>query len=140
MAAFAKPATFEEIDHTADWAYRVAGSSLAALFLAAAQGLYYLAGLELAEEPRITREIRLEGVDAESLLVAWLNELLYLHECENLGFDQLEILSLDAQSLQAQVAGAPVTQWVKDIKAVTYHNLAICSTEAGFEVTLVIDV
>ena len=132
--------SFEEIEHTADWAYRVRGKDLAELFIQAALGLYALVGMELAPEERITRALQLEGIDRESLLVAWLNELLYFHESEGLGFERLEIQHLDETSIQAIVTGAPTQQWLKDIKAVTYHNLAIRETESGLEVTLVLDV
>lgn len=131
---------FEEIEHTADWAYRVRGEDLAQLFIQAALGLYSLVGMELASGSRITKEIELKGIDSESLLVAWLNELLYLHESEGLGFEQIEIQHLDKTSLRARAIGAPTQQWLKDIKAVTYHNLAILETKSGLEVTLVLDV
>lgn len=131
---------FEEIEHTADWAYRVRGKNLAQLLIQAALGLYSLVGMELAPDSQTTRSIQLKGIDRESLLVAWLNELLYLHESEGLGFEGLEIQHLDETSLRAKVTGAPTQQWLKDIKAVTYHNLAIRETESGLEVTLVLDV
>jgi SHS2 domain-containing protein len=131
---------FEEIEHTADWSYRVWGANLPELFLQAAAGLYRLAGIRLACEPQITREIELKAIDPESLLIAWLNELLYLHESERLGFDQLEIVHLDETTLHARITGAPTEEWVKDIKAVTYHNLNIRETPSGLEVTLVLDV
>ncbi len=131
---------FEEIEHTADWAYRVRGKNLAELLIQATLGLYSLVGMQLAPGAQITRSIQLKGIDRESLLVAWLNELLYLHESEGLGFEDIKINYLDETSIQAQVTGAPTQQWLKDIKAVTYHNLAICETESGLEVTLVLDV
>jgi SHS2 domain-containing protein len=131
---------FEEIEHTADWAYRVKGYNLADLFIQAAHGLYALVGMELASEVTVTRTIKLEGIDRESLLVAWLNELLYLHESEGLGFVEIEIQHLDETSLQATVRGASTQQWLKEIKAVTYHNLSIEEKESGLEVTLVLDV
>lgn len=132
--------SFEEIEHTADWAYRVRGNNLAELFIQAAQGLYLLVGMQLTPGAKITRSIELKALDRESLLVAWLNELLYLHESESLGFSQLEIQRLEGTSLKAKVTGAPTQQWLKEIKAVTYHNLAIRNTESGLEVTLVLDV
>jgi SHS2 domain-containing protein len=96
--------------------------------------------MQITQEAKITREIKLQGIDPESLLVAWLNELLYYHESEGLGFEQIEIEHLERTSLQARVTGAPTQQWLKDIKAVTYHNLSITETETGLEVTLVLDV
>ena len=131
---------FEEIEHTADWAYRVRGSNLTELFIQAAKGLYFLVGMEITAGAKTTRSIEVQAIDRESLLVAWLNELLYFHESENLGFEQLEIQYLDETSLIAKVTGAPTQQWLKDIKAVTYHNLAIRQTASELEVTLVLDV
>lgn len=135
-----KPIGFEEIDHTADWSYRVWGKTLEDLFIHAAQGLYYLVSIRLAPQPRVMRDITLQGIDYESLLVAWLNELIHLHDSENLGFDQIEIVQLNETTLHAKLLGAPTQQWLKDIKAATYHNLAIRSTETGVEATLVLDV
>ena len=132
--------SFEEIEHTADWAYRVRGKNLAELFIQAALGLYALVEMQLAPASETTRLIQLTGIDRESLLVAWLNELLYFHESEGLGFEGLEIQHLDETSITAKVTGAPTQQWLKDIKAVTYHNLAIQEIESGLEVTLVLDV
>lgn len=133
-------AGFEEVEHTADWAYRVWAADLATLFIQAAIALYALAGVVLAREPLVEREVQLQGVDSESLLVAWLNELLYFRESENLGFNQFQILHLTPQDLKIQMGGAAVTQWSKYVKAVTYHNLSIRKTATGYEATLVLDV
>ena len=91
-------------------------------------------------EPVSTHTIALAAVDRESLLVAWLNELLYLHEEHNLGVEVIQDFCLNPTSLQATVATRPVQRWIKDIKAVTYNNLSILTTPYGFEVTLVLDV
>jgi SHS2 domain-containing protein len=131
---------FQEIDHTADWAYRVWADSLEALFKQAADGLYHLAGMTLTAAPQRIQTLSLQAVDPESLLVAWLNELLYLHEAHNLGVEVISQLSLNKTSLQATVVVRPVQQWIKDIKAVTYNNLAIATMDHGFEATLVLDV
>ncbi len=131
---------FQEIDHTADWAYRVWADSLENLFKQAATGLYVLAGMVLAPQTSTTHVIYLEAVDAESLLVAWLNELLYLHEKNNLGVADISRFFLKKTSLQTTVVARPVQQWIKDIKAATYNNLAIAATDHGFEVTIVLDV
>ena len=131
---------FQEIDHTADWAYRVWADSLDNLFKQAATGLYHLAGMVLAPQTPSTHTISLEAVDSESLLVAWLNELLYLHEENNLGVEIISDFFLNKTSLQATVVARSVQQWTKDIKAATYNNLIISTTNCGFEVTIVLDV
>ncbi len=72
------------IELRSDWTYRVRGHSLADLFIQAAHGLYSLVGMQLAPKLLVTRTIKLKGIDRESLLVAWLNELLYLHKSKGL--------------------------------------------------------
>lgn len=130
---------FIEIEHTADWALKVWAPDVSALFAQAAQGMYWLMETTLQPEPRLTRTVRLEGADAESLLVSFLSELLYLGESQGLGFDLFD-LSVDDTRLTAQLQGAPIAEQKKEIKAVTYHNLAIQHTPRGVRTTIVFDV
>jgi|SRR5688572_13316817 SHS2 domain-containing protein len=131
---------FREIDHTADWALEVWAPTLEQLFVEAARGMYALAGAAPGEGARERRPVALTGGDAESLLVGWLQELLYFTESEGLAFDEFHIASLTPQALAAEAVGAPAAHLEKVIKAVTYHNLAIRPTEFGQSVTLVFDV
>jgi SHS2 domain-containing protein len=130
---------FEELPHTADWALRVWAASLPALFAEAAVGMNTLSGVQLAPSPRLSHSFAAEAPDVESLLVQFLSELVYLAEQENQGFDAFEI-SLIGLELKAVMAGAPLLSLNKSIKAVTYHNLQIRQTDAGFEVEIVFDV
>jgi SHS2 domain-containing protein len=131
---------FREIDHTADWALEVWAPTLEALFVEAARGMQALASAEPGDGPRVQRQISLQAGDAESLLVSWLQELLYLTEDEGLALDEFRFASLSAELLEAQVTGAPARHLEKVIKAVTYHNLAIRADERGYSVTIVFDV
>ena len=132
-------AGFREIAHTADWALQVWAPDLAELFALAAQGMAALMEQRLVEGERQVREMTLEGADEESLLVAFLTELLYLRESEGLGFDQFDVDLAEGQ-LKARAWGAPLAGQAKEIKAVTYHNLAIRRSQAGCAVTIVFDV
>ena len=78
---------FEELPHTADRAIRAWGETLSDLFVWAARGMYSLAGnpeVELRGGKEVTLEV--EAASPEGLLVAWLNELLYLTETKKLLF------------------------------------------------------
>ncbi len=130
---------FTEIQHTADWALKVWAPNLEVLFSQAAQGMYWLMETALQEGPRIERAIEVDGPDAESLLVAFLSELLYLSESEGLGFDQFDVTILNTR-LRAAARGAPLATQKKEIKAVTFHNLAIRRDGESFTVTIVFDV
>jgi len=92
------------------------------------------------EEPACEREVRLEGTDYESLLVDWLNELIYLHEVEGETYSQFNIEALSPTKLEACIAGGPTKNKTKAIKAATFHNLAIEKTPNGLVATIVFDV
>jgi SHS2 domain-containing protein len=130
---------YEEIPHTADWSIRVWARNLEELLVESAQGMYWLAGAELAEEPRIKKTFEAEESDGESLLVAFLSELVYYAEQENLGFDDFDIQIKNGR-LKAELEGAPLKSLSKAIKAVTWHNLNINKTARGLEVEIVFDV
>ena len=132
-------AGFREIEHTADWELEVWAPDLLALLEQAAIGMYTLEGVRLRAESRVDRSFSLPMEDAESLLVRFLGELLYLGEQENLAFDRFD-LHLDAGWLHARLAGAAIETVRKEIKAVTYHNLAIRTTGKGLDVHIVFDV
>jgi len=130
---------FEEIPHTADVALRVWGKELPDLFAEAARGWNALAGAVLASGRGVRRTFQAEAPDAESLLVAFLSELLYYAEQENLGFETFDIQITDNR-ITVVMEGAPLAALRKAIKAVTFHNLAIRRGENGYEVEIVFDV
>jgi len=130
---------FEEISHTADWSIRVWADDLAGLLVESARGMNWLAGAELADQPRVKQSFEAEGPDGESMLVAFLSELVYYAEQQNLGFDDFAIETKNDR-LKAEIEGAPLKSLSKAIKAVTWHNLKIKETERGLEVEIVFDV
>jgi len=131
---------FIEVEHTADWSIRVHGATLPDLFVNAATGMYSL----VADLPSITlsieRAIEVKGVDAEALLVNWLNELIYHTEMDGEVFCEFHIESFEPTQLRATVGAGRGIELKKQIKAVTFHNLQIVLTNEGYEVTLVFDV
>jgi SHS2 domain-containing protein len=130
---------FREHEHTADWELEVWASDLSNLLKQAALGMYALAGLRLSSEPRIERRLQLSAPDAESLLVGFLQELLFISEIDGVGFDQFEIRLVDL-TLDAMLVGTSISSISKEIKAVTYHNLQIRNTARGLEARVVFDV
>jgi SHS2 domain-containing protein len=134
-----QPLGFREIEHTADWELEVWAPDMAGLLEQAARGMYWMMGARLQPEQNQTRVMELKAIDPEGLLVAFLSELLYLIEQENLGFEKFDI-QLNGLSLKAYLVGGRLASIDKGIKAVTYHKLAIRKTEEGFEVNIVFDV
>lgn len=141
---------FEEISHTADWSVRVWAEDLPSLFAESARAMNMLAGVKTGTSPRVKRIFESDGADSESLLVAFLSELVYCQEQENLAFELFELKVEEpaltgaavskGQTLKVEMVGAEILSVDKAIKAVTYHNLKIERTSRGLEVTLVFDV
>ena len=137
------PAGFEEIPHTADWALRVWAPDLTTLFVTAAKGMNALTGMTLAASQRIERNFEAKAADEESLLVAFLSELVYYAEQGHLGFDEFVIERLESGVLKVSMRGATIESLIKAIKAVTYHNLKISRSRLKrdlLEVEIVFDV
>ena len=132
---------FEEIEHTADKALHIHGRNLEQLLLSAAQGMNNLMITDVSKLPtRIKKNIEVEVIDAESLLVEWLGELAYWAETEMLIFSKFDLHTVAATHVRATLWGGHVQKLDKHIKAVTYHNLKIVKTNTGLEATVVFDV
>lgn len=101
--------------------------------------MYALMDLGFTQEPHLEYSLKLSAVDTESLLVAFLTELLYLLERDREAFDRIRIELKDG-SLEADLSGLPVISQKKEIKAVTYHNLRIDRSGERYETTIVFDV
>jgi len=130
---------FQEMTHTADWALNVWAERLEGLFVQAAVGMYYLLDIRLQKDSPIIKEFSLAESDPESMLVAFLSELLYYMEHDQAGFDQIQV-QIENGHLEAGLSGGRVIAQAKEIKAVTYHNLKIVQNGGKFETTIVFDV
>lgn len=131
---------FEEVRHTADWALRVQGADLAELMLNAARGMLALLGAEPGSSAGTPSQVEVDADDAESLLVAWLGELLYRMESRQVTFDEMNVRVEAGTHLTADVRERPILRATRAIKAVTYHGLAITNTPDGLTATVVFDV
>jgi SHS2 domain-containing protein len=91
-------------------------------------------------ESSATQEIEVGGVDCESLLVNWLNEILFLEQTHQLICGRFHIYELNGCHLRARVETRKSNQSHAHIKAATFHNLAIRQTSEGLEAEVVLDV
>lgn len=132
--------SYEELEHTADVAIQVVGASLAELFTNAAYGMIHLTGAETVESPPFPTEISIVAYDIETLLVSWLEELLFGMEMRNVTYTNIELKLEDEIKLRACLNEVPATFTRSLIKAVTYNDLKISRTGEGFEVVIVFDV
>jgi SHS2 domain-containing protein len=131
---------FREHAHTADWELEVWAPDLPVLLEQAAWGMYALSGMQLAGSTPQQRSISLHAMDAEGLLVRFLSELLWFQQEERLGFDHFSIQVENNCNLQAHLVGSLILKLDKEIKAVTYNDLAVKVTSMGLSVNIVFDV
>jgi SHS2 domain-containing protein len=131
-------------DHTADKGIVAHADSLADLYAGAAVGMF--AGMYALEgfTPTLTREISVRAADRESLLVAWLQELIFWFEVEDEVYTEATVLEVTETSLTATVSGcklgSEIVQIGAAVKAVTYHGLSLREVADGWEATLLFDV
>jgi SHS2 domain-containing protein len=139
MQANVRNRGFQEIPHTADWAMKAWAEDLPGLFAEAAVGMNALEGVRLSNDRGIRRLFEDQADDAESLLVAFLSELVYLQEQENIGFVEFDV-RLEGRQLSVKMQGATLAAIEKPIKAVTFNDMKISATTSGYEVQVVFDV
>jgi len=135
---------FEVIEHTADIGIRAFGASRTKLFENAAYGMFSL--ITDLEKVRIDSafSIEIEADDLETLLVEWLNELIYLYDSRSLLLKSFKISSLQETALQGMAYEEQIDfsrhGLNADIKAATYHMLKINKDPAGWKAEIIFDV
>lgn len=145
--AMVKEATgksFEVIDHTADVGIIAYGAEIKQVFVNAALALFSLiTELEdVGEELKYDVEVASE--DRESLLVEWLNELVYLFDAEHVLLQRFDIQGLSNTRLKAACYGEkfdPSRHRIKTgVKAATYHMLRIDKDNKGYKAQVIFDI
>ena len=134
---------FEIIDHTADIGLVAHGRTLKEAFANAAYGMFtFIAELEEVGE-NACQEVEVQAEDQESLLVTWLNELLYQFETTRIIFKRFDILNLSQTTLKARIHGEEMDiqrhSLKSGVKAATYHMLQIDKGD-GYRVQVIFDV
>lgn len=132
--------TYEEIEHTADWALRVRGQNLTDLFRNAAFGMLSLLEIETLPGNPESRSFELKAEDTETLLVSWLEELLYPLEVEGAAVVDFQVEVLEKVQVKAMIKLNKIASIKKEIKAVTFNELDIRAAEFGYETIIVFDV
>ena len=134
---------FETIDHTADVGIVAYGADIRQAFANAARGLFSLI-TELDDVEEVTsRDIELTASDEESLLVGWLNELVYRFDTEGIILKRFDIIHMDNTQLKARGYGEKIDsskhKLKREVKAATYHMLEVdknngCRVQVLFDI------
>ena len=119
---------FEELDHTADVGIRAYGATVEELFENAAAGLFSLIVELETVKPRGEVEVKVTAEDLETLMVNWLQELLFLHETQHLVFCDFDV-AIEKLDLTGRARGEAIDKRRHElklaVKAVTYHRLKV---------------
>src|SRR5437763_15571192 len=135
---------YEVFEHTADVGLNIFGSTLPELFIHGAEGMESLMVPPEQVRALVSREIAVEGHDLVSLLIAWLNELIFLFDTEYLLFREFEIETLTETHLKGRASGEPYDAQrhalSSAIKAVTWHEAAVEATSDGYKARIIFDI
>jgi protein archease len=136
--------TFEIMDHTADVGIIAYGMNIEELFSNAALALFSLiTELESIQE-KLHLNVKVGSDERDSLLVEWLNELIYFFDAKHVLFNRFDIESLTENELKATCYGEdfdPLKHRIKrGIKAATYHMLRLDKNNDGFKAQVILDI
>jgi SHS2 domain-containing protein len=135
---------YELVDHTADVGVRAWAPSREGVFEEAAKAAFSLICDPLTIDQTETHELRLDAEDRELLLVAWLNELIYVSEAKRMLFVDFELVELDDTHLVARVTGEQLDPSrhaiCGGVKAATLHELSLTEGPSGWEAFVILDV
>jgi SHS2 domain-containing protein len=136
------PCSVEEVGHTAEIGLRLRAAAPDALFACAGEAMFALTGVTVdADAPATERTVRIQAPDMESLLVDWLNELVYLFETTGEVFTEIEVVGWSPEELEAIVRGRrPLDAPRLHVKAVTYHDLAVRPDGDGWLAQVTFDI
>jgi SHS2 domain-containing protein len=133
---------------TSDLAFVARGASAEEVFGAAAEALL----AATVEDPsavaaRVEHRLRLEEPDLELLLLAFLNELVFLRDARGWLLRAVE-LRIEAGAttarLEARLVGEPLDparhRLAGEVKAATAHGLRVARVDGGWEAAVTLDV
>jgi SHS2 domain-containing protein len=136
------------LDHTADVGFELETPSLEALFDEARRALFMTIFERPPECGEEENSVRLTAPDLETLLVRWINELVFLMQGD--GFVPvhsdvgIEVSGGEDFSLEASLTGAPLDLeghgWLGEIKSATYHGLDVRQGDEGWQARVILDV
>ncbi len=135
---------FRVLEHPSDTGLEVVASSWEGLLRTAANGLMHVIAGGSEIRPTESRRIVVVAPDREMLLVRWLSELLYLYDAEHFLAGSVRFERADEHEVVAEVAGEridPARHALSlDVKAVTYHGLAVESGGGGWRARVFLDI
>jgi SHS2 domain-containing protein len=140
------PDWLREIDHTADIGIQVTAPDRDTLYARAAEGMFTVLTDLSAVQPRTEEPFTVTAPDAEALMVRWLSELNFHHSTTHRLFCEFDVEvreEPDALVLEGRARGESIDLErhvvFTEIKAVTFHDLAVAESEGMWSVQVIFD-
>jgi SHS2 domain-containing protein len=136
--------TFELLEHPADIGFRARGTTLEELFSNCARALVSIILDPSAILPIESISISGVGGDLASLLVNWLNEVLFHVDGRRLALAEFAIAHVTETHVECIARGEPRDRERHPsrvtVKAVTYHQLKVEQTADGWVADVYVDI
>lgn len=132
------------VEHPSDTGITAFGKSMKEAYENAALGMMDIMFDISKAKPLDKIKLEIKGDDEGSLLVNWLNEILYFCDARKMLFSEFKISEFSDKMLRAVVSGErfdPARHKGKlYIKAATYNQLEISKDKDGYRVKVIFDV
>lgn len=134
---------YELFDISGDVGLKIWGGNSEELFENAASGMSELITDTSKIKGTDKKEITLNSDSYESLLVFWLNELIFLFDAHGFIGTSFSV-SLEDNKLKAQISGGIFDPESNEsrllLKAATYHKLSFKKTNSKWEAIVIFDI
>ncbi len=127
-------------EHTADIRLEATGESLAGLFSETMKAMNAVSCPGFSSE-MVERQVEVSSPDILSLLVDFLNEIVFLGQVHHEAYEELQTVAVTETHFKGVVKGRKITGMEEEIKAVTLHEAFVRQTEKGtWLANLVLDI
>ncbi|TMQ26116.1 MAG: archease [Candidatus Rokuibacteriota bacterium] len=137
-------AGWEHFEVEADVGVRAWGATRAQALAQATLGVFALIVMPAEVEPRERREVRAQADGAEALLVAWIDECLYVHDIEGFVVHDVELSVCTDTLAHGVLHGEPLDparhRVGTVVKGATYHEVKVAVRNGVHEVKVIVDV
>jgi SHS2 domain-containing protein len=135
---------FRLLEHTSDIGVWARGSTREDALTAASKGLVSILVDPKPFRPIEERRFKATGCDEASLIISWLNEILFFFDTEGLIFVDFVIESWTDNEILGVARGEQLDidrhEFRTAVKAATYHQFASRKMPDGWEIEVFVDV
>ena len=135
--------SFEIVEHTADIGLRAWADTWAELVEQASLGVVAIYMDNSQAQPAEAIPVAVNGEDRESLLVNWLNEIVYLLDGRSLAVHSIVVQEAGDDMLRGTVHAEPRSERHPVrliVKGVTWHQLTVEHGNGGWRCVVYLDV